>query len=144
MCLFFPFFVPSLALLFRLSFLVLCFSFLADGRFLFSGMFVWVEIKSRARVLCEVILFVVDIEGRGHIDRPMVWCISLFPKKLKNENPKKKILKIEKSKIQNLKKEKLENRQVMLPCLYNLCVFIWNFRFKAIFLLYWYKCPLCW
>jgi len=54
-----------------------------------------------------VILFVACAGGGGHIERPMAWCISLIPKKLKNENPKNKILKIEKSKIQNLKKKKI-------------------------------------
>ena len=90
---FYFFFRFVACLRFRFSFLVLCFFIFAKGRFLFSGMFVCVEIKSRGRGLCGVILFVVCAGGGGHIERPMAWCISLIPKKLKNENPKNKILK---------------------------------------------------
>lgn len=50
------------------------------------------------RGLCGVILFVVGVGVGGRIERPMAWCTSLFPKKLK----------IEKSKIQNLKKKKIK------------------------------------
>lgn len=118
------FFISLLALLFSLFFSSRFFCFSGNVRFLFSGMFVWLARKSRARGLWGFFFFVACAGGGGCIERPMAWCISLFLKKLKNENPKKKILKIEKLKIQNLKKEKLENRQVMLSCLYNLRVFL--------------------
>ena len=80
-------------------------SFLELARIWLSYMFVWVTRKSRASGLWGFFFFVVDGGGRGYIERPMAWCISLIPKKLKNENPKKK--KFENQKIKIWKRGKI-------------------------------------
>lgn len=120
---------------FRFSFHFV-FLFLANVHFLFSGMFVWVERKSRARGLWGFFFFVACAGGGGVYRTPNGLVHILIPEKIKNKIPKKK--KFENQKFKNWKKKKSRLLLFLRSC------FLWNFRFKAIFLLCWYKCPLCW